>query len=74
MNNYREFYTWKQLLDAISAGYSIYYQAPMDYRPIQVSVVVREDGLLRVSPIYTDIRPFTVDNAHLSRFRQERLA
>lgn len=64
------FRDWAQLIDHIAAGYPLWYQAPMDYRPAQVSVVVRKDGKLRVSSIYTDADPFTADQGHLDRFRR----
>ena len=67
---YAKYETWQQLLGAIAAGYKIHYQAPMDYRPHLVSVVVRKDGKLRVTPIYSDADPFTADKDHFDRFRR----
>ena len=66
------FATWADLLDAVGAGYPLYYQAPMDYRAAQVSAVLRKDGKLRVTPTYTDADPFTADQGHLGRFRRSR--
>lgn len=68
---YTAFDNWAQLLDHIKAGYRLYYWAPMDYRPIQVSVVVRKDGKVRVHAPYGDSDPFTVDEGHLTRFRRD---
>jgi hypothetical protein len=66
----RTFATWTELLAHVSSDYSLYYQAPMDYRPVLVSATVRKDGRLRVSPVYSDADPFTADVAHLPRFRK----
>lgn len=63
------FTTWGQLLDAISTGYTLFYQAPMDYRPQQISAVVRKDGKLRVNAVYSNV-VFTADRGHLERFRK----
>lgn len=64
------FATWADLLDAIAGDYTIYYQAPLDYRPSVVGCVVRKDGKVRVTPVYGDADPFTADVAHLTRFRR----
>jgi hypothetical protein len=64
------FDTWAELLDHISAGYPLWYQAPLDYRPAQVTAVMRKDGKLRVYPTYADADPFTADAVHLERFRK----
>ena len=65
------FDTWQELLAFVSADYKLFYHAPMDYRPAVVSAVIRRDGKLRVTPIYSDADPFTADAGHLSRFRRE---
>lgn len=67
---YEDFTTWAQLADHVSAEYPLFYQGPMDYRPAQVTAVVRKDGKLRVSPVYTDADPFTADAGHLPRFKR----
>jgi hypothetical protein len=67
---FESFATWAQLLDHIAAGYRLFYQAPLDYRPAQVSAVVRCDGQIRVTPVYSDCDPFTAGTAHLERFRR----
>ena len=64
------FDSWTQLTDHVRAEYALYYHAPMDYRPARVSAVIRKDGKLRVSPIYSDADPFTADQGHLSRFKR----
>ena len=38
---YEPFTAWAQLLDHISGGYPLYYHAPLDYRPAQVSSGIR---------------------------------
>lgn len=68
--SYVTFGTWAELLDHIAAGYTLFYQAPLDYNPAQVSVVERRDGQLRVTPIYRSADPFTADTGHLDRFRK----
>lgn len=69
-HTFAPFETWAQLLDAIAAGYPIYYQAPLDARPVMVSAVVRRDGKLRITPPYSDCDPFNADAGHLPRFRR----
>jgi hypothetical protein len=66
----KPFLTWGELLDHVSAEYPLFYHAPMDFKPTHVSAVVRMDGKLRVSPIYSDADPFTADKGHLERFRK----
>jgi hypothetical protein len=69
--NFESFVSWEGLLDHVSAGYELFYQAPMDYRPARVSAVIRKDGKLRVMPHWSsDADPFTADVDHLSRFKR----
>jgi len=65
------FTTWVELIDHVRAGYPLWYQAPLDYRPVLVTAVIRKDGQLRVTPPYSNADPFTADQGHLPRFRQE---
>lgn len=65
------FESWSHLLDAIKAGYTIYYHAPMDFRPHVVQVVVRRDGKLRVTSVFSNADPFTADENHLYRFERK---
>ena len=67
---FQSFETWVQLIDHIHAGYPLWYQAPMDYRPVQIGATVRKDGRVRVTPTYSDADPFTADIGHLDRFRR----
>lgn len=64
------FATWEALLDHIAAEYPLAYQAPLDARPVVVTVARRKDGKLRVTPPFSDADPFTADAGHLSRFRR----
>lgn len=64
------FSTWGELLDAIAAEYTLYYQGPMDYRPHVVQTVLRRDGKVRVIPVFADADPFTADAGHLGRFKE----
>ncbi len=74
MKEFEPIATWEELLDRHAAGYRLFYQAPMDYRPVLVTVVLRKDGKLRVTAPYRDSDPFTADHAHLNRFRKETRA
>lgn len=51
---FETFSTWGQLLDHAQADYPLWYQAPLDARPVMVSAVIRKDGRLRVTPPYSD--------------------
>lgn len=65
------FATWPELLDYIAVRHTVYYQVPLDYRPVLVSVKVRKDGRVRITPPYADLRAgFTADESHLSRFHR----
>jgi hypothetical protein len=68
---FQTFESWAQLLDHVAAGYPLFYHAPMDINPAQVSAVLRRDGKLRVTPIYASADPFTADAGHLDRFRRQ---
>lgn len=68
--SYEAFTSWAQLFAHIGGGYPLWYQAPMDDRPVQVSAVRWKDGKVRVYPIYTEADPFTADAGHLERFRR----
>ena len=69
-HTHESFSTWSQLVDHVRAGYPLFYQAPLDYRPVLISAVVRRDGKLRVHPPYSDCDPFTADEGHLPRFKR----
>lgn len=69
-DDFMGFGSWPELCAHISADYKTFYHAPLDYQPVVVSVAVRKDGKVRVSPIYGDADPFTADIKHLSRFRR----
>jgi hypothetical protein len=65
---YRLFTSWAELLDALSAEYRVFYQAPLDYGRHLVTPIVRQDGRLYVIAPYGDVDPFIADVAHLPRF------
>lgn len=68
---FESFQSWQQLLDHIKAGYALWYQAPLDHTPVQVSALLRRTGQLRVSPMWhSDADDFLADMGHLSRFRR----
>jgi hypothetical protein len=70
MSAYSTFSTWREVQDYVNAHYTLFYHAPLDYRPVLVSAKVRRDGKIRVTPVYTDADPFTADAGHLDRFRR----
>jgi hypothetical protein len=75
MSELRAFQTWREVLVHVQAGKPVWYQAPMDYRPIPVRAQIRgraHSVVLRVyPPISQDADPFTADARHLDRFRYQ---
>lgn len=74
---YRTFETWPTLLAHVRACLPVYYQAPMDPRPVRVRVqflgsrfLTGEYKQIRVFPPSHDCDPFTADAGHLDRFRR----
>lgn len=63
------FDTWDQVLAHVANHYSVWYHAPLDVRPVRVSVTLR-GAKLRVYPPSNDADPFTADASHLERFRR----
>lgn len=70
---YAGFDSWAEVLNWCGTGLPIFYQAPMDVRPVTVttSLYGRTKNRIRVYPPTTDADPFVADAAHLSRFRRE---
>ena len=68
------FNTWSELQAHIAAGLPLWYQAPMDYRPVHIeAVLLPRTGNIRVFPPTDDADPFVADVDHLPRFRRINL-
>ncbi len=64
------FDSWEQLLEHIEQSRSLYYHAPMDYRPsIVVVKKVFKNGKLQVVACGGHVS-FTADHSHLPRFKR----
>ena len=75
MRTYQKFETWDQVLEYVTKGKcsldscGIYYQAPMDYRPVLVLAKRRGNGRkVRIIPPGLLADPFWADAGHLDRF------
>lgn len=68
--NYVGFRNWDEVLAAAARGTSLFYQAPMDPRPVRVKVRRVGRASLRVDPSNPDVDPFVADRDHCDRFRQ----
>ncbi len=73
------FAIWAEVLAHVAAGQPIWYQAPLDYRPVHVQAVlyrhwrgrhVQKPTKVRVYPPSSDCDPFWADAGHLDRFRR----
>lgn len=69
---YHSFASWPDLLAFIRSNGALYYHAPLDVRPVAVCVLrVFKNGKLRICPTWAhSVGAFTVDAAHLPRFRR----
>lgn len=65
------FDSWDQVLEHVRARKPTWYQAPMDHRPVKISVAVAGVHTVRVIPPSRDVDPFTADLGHLNRFRRQ---
>jgi len=63
------FATWEAVQAHIRAGLAVYYQAPLDYRPVRIGARVLSKHRIRVRPPTRDVDPFTADRGHLERFK-----
>lgn len=60
---------WAHVLRDAGANVGLYYQAPLDARPVAVCVIkVFKNGKIRVRPTWQDGAAFTADAAHVDRF------
>lgn len=70
---YTNFETWPDVFDAVHRGYQLYYQGPMDYKPVAIKVHLlseRQQACLRVLG-NANFDSFTADKSHLPRFKQK---
>lgn len=66
------FETWAEVLAHVSADRPIWYQAPLDWRPVRVEChLLRGGQRVRVVPPSADVDPFTADAGHLQRFKYQ---
>lgn len=65
------FDTWADVLAHVRAGLAVYYQAPMDYRPVKIRARALGNHKIRVYPPSSDVDVFTADSGHLPRFRRQ---
>ena len=82
-DEYLSFATWRDVLVHVQASKPIFYQAPLDFRPVRVRVLLHRHArrgtqgivlsatVLRVYPPTNDADPFFADARHLDRFRQQ---
>jgi hypothetical protein len=69
---YMGFCKWADVLWAAHCGDRLYYQAPLDARPVRVHVArIFKNGKLRIAKPSRDADAFTADAAHLDRFLTE---
>lgn len=69
--SFEKFSRWADVLDAARRGDTLWYQAPLDYRPVSIRVVrVFKNGKIRIDPMSRDADSFTADAHHLDRFRR----
>lgn len=70
LGTFEGFTDWEALQLYVRSGCRVFYQAPLDYRPIPVKARVKADGRIAVLPPSTDVDPFLADVAHLARFKR----
>lgn len=65
------FASWADVLSHVNAGHSVWYQAPLNTRPLRVRIArVFKNGKLRIDPLSNQADNFTADAEHLDRFRK----
>jgi hypothetical protein len=69
MRTFSPFPTWGEVLAHVEAGLPVYYQAPLDPRPVRIGAKRRRNRIA-VDPLTLDADRFQADAAHLSRFRK----
>lgn len=66
---FHKFVCWGDVLLHVDQGQALWYQAPLDARPVLLGRVHRRGAKVRVYPLSRDVDPFTADAGHLDRFR-----
>lgn len=64
------FAQWGDVLDYAREYRPLYYQAPLDVRPVRIEYRVTRRATIRVFPFAQCADPFIADRAHLERFRR----
>lgn len=60
--------SWNEILDAARAGRPLWYQAPLDFRPVRLTVRrVFKNGKIRFNAPNVSCDPFTADSSHADR-------
>lgn len=61
---------WQDVIAAAKEGKHLWYQAPLDFRPVRVACEVRGKNpqKVRVIPPTRDCDPFWADEGHAERF------
>lgn len=73
----RQFACWADVLAHVSGGKAVYYQGPLDHRPVgpfrlkNHTLEVRDNTLRFVPWSAMETDPFIADDAHLSRIWKE---
>jgi hypothetical protein len=72
---FEPFATWREVLEYVNANGSVYYQPPLNHRPVWIAASVGEGGKLKMyaSRIDRDADDFTADESHLDRMRKRSL-
>ena len=66
------FPTWADVMRHVRLGLCVWYQAPLDYKPVLIDARLTRGEKVRVRP-FGDADPFTADEGHLDRFRRIEL-
>ena len=65
------FETWSAVIAHVRSGKPIWYQAPLDARPVSILATVRGENPRKVRVSGSrDYDTFFADSGHLDRFRQ----
>ena len=70
MADFATFPSWAEVLRHVKLGLCVWYQAPLDYKPVLIQARTVRGGKVRVRPFGNQADPFTADAGHLDRFRR----
>jgi hypothetical protein len=65
-----KFASWDDVLAHVASGKVVYYQAPMNWRPVYVVSARVKGKKIRIGA-QGDSDAFTADDGHLDRFRYQ---